>query len=48
MAKVLSVSGAAETLGVAANAIEVEIERCVIDVYLMGLEDGRVVGREVY
>ena len=48
MATALSVSGAAELVGTAADAIEAELQQCVVDVYLMGVEDGRVLEREVY
>ena len=48
VSKLMSLGGAAETIGAISDAIESEIQRCVMDVYLMGIEDGRVLEREVY
>lgn len=48
VSKLMSLGGAAETIGAISDSIESEIHRCVLDVYLMGVEDGRVLEREVY
>lgn len=48
VSKLMSIGGATETVGAIADAIEIEIQRCVLDVYLMGIEDGRKLEREVY
>lgn len=48
VSKLMSIGGATETVSAIANAIESEIQRCVLDVYLMGIEDGRKLEREVY
>lgn len=47
VSKLMSIGGATETIGAISNAIESEIQRCVLDVYLMGVEDGRELEREV-
>jgi hypothetical protein len=48
VSKLMSIGGATETIGAISDAIESEIQRCVLDVYLMGIEDGRALEREVY
>ena len=30
------------------NATHLEMQSCITDIYLMGIEDGRVLEREVY
>ena len=47
MATALSVSGAAELIGIAADAIEAELQQCVIDVYLMGIAGGFLSERSI-
>jgi hypothetical protein len=44
----LSVEGAAEAVAAITDATQLELQSCIIDIYLMGIEDGRVLEREVY
>jgi hypothetical protein len=48
VSKLMSLGGATETVGAISDAIESEIQRCVLDVYLLGIEDGRKLQRGVY
>ena len=44
----LSVEGAAEAFAAITDATQLELQSCITDIYLMGIEDGRVLEREVY
>ena len=44
----LSVEGAAEAVTAITDATQLELQGCITDIYLMGIEDGRVLEREVY
>ncbi len=44
----MSVEGAAEAVAVVTDATQLELQSCITDIYLMGIEDGRVLEREVY
>ncbi len=44
----LSVEGAAEAVAAITDATHLELQSCITDIYLMGIEDGRVLEREVY
>jgi len=44
----LSVEGAAEAVTAITDATHLELQSCITDIYLMGIEDGRVLEREVY
>jgi hypothetical protein len=44
----LSVEGAAEAVAAITDATQLELQSCITDIYLMGIEDGRVLEREVY
>lgn len=44
----LSVEGAADAVAVITEATQLELQNCITDIYLMGIEDGRVLEREVY
>ena len=44
----LSVEGAAEAVTAITDATQLELQSCIKDIYLMGIEDGRVLEREVY
>ena len=44
----LSVDDAAEAVTAIADATQRELHSCITDIYLMGIEDGRVLEREVY
>ena len=44
----MSVDGAAEAVTTITNATQTELQTCIADIYLMGIEDGRVLEREVY
>ena len=44
----LSVEGAADAVSAITNATQLELQSCITDIYLMGIEDGRVLEREVY
>ena len=44
----MSVDGAAEAVAMITDATQSELQTCITDIYLMGIEDGRVLEREVY
>ena len=44
----LSVEGAAGAVAAITDATQLELQSCVSDIYLMGIEDGRILEREVY
>ncbi len=44
----LSVEDAADAVAAITDATQLELQSCITDVYLMGIEDGRVLEREVY
>ena len=44
----MSVEGAAEAVATITDATQLELQSCITDIYLMGIEDGRVLEREVY
>ena len=44
----LSVEGAAGAVAAITDATQLELQSCVTDIYLMGIEDGRILEREVY
>ena len=44
----LSLKGTAEAIVTITDAMQVELQACITDIYLMGIEDGRVLEREVY
>lgn len=44
----LSVEDAAEAIAEITDATHLELQSCITDIYLMGIEDGRVLEREVY
>ena len=44
----LSVEGAAEAVAEITDATQLELQSCITDIYLMGIEDGRVLERDVY
>ncbi len=44
----MSVESAAEAVAVITDATQLELQSCITDIYLMGIEDGRVLEREVY
>ena len=44
----MSVEGAAEAVTAITDATQLELQSCITDIYLMGIEDGRVLEREVY
>ncbi len=44
----LSVDGTVEAVTAITDATQLELQSCITDVYLMGIEDGRVLEREVY
>ncbi len=44
----LSVEDAAEAVTAITDATQLELQTCITDIYLMGIEDGRVLEREVY
>lgn len=43
-----SVDGTAEAVTTITNATQLELQTCITDIYLMGIEDGRKLEREVY
>jgi hypothetical protein len=43
-----SVDGTAEAVATITDATQLELQSCITDIYLMGIEDGRVLEREVY
>ena len=44
----MSVEGAADAVTAITDATQLELQSCIKDIYLMGIEDGRVLEREVY
>ncbi len=44
----MSVEGIAEASAAITDATHLEMQSCITDIYLMGIEDGRVLEREVY
>ena len=44
----MSVEGAAGAIAAITDATHLEMQSCITDIYLMGIEDGRVLEREVY
>ena len=44
----MSVEGIAEAAAAITDATQLELQSCLTDIYLMGIEDGRVLEREVY
>ena len=44
----MSVEGIAEAVAAITDATHLELQSCITDIYLMGIEDGRVLEREVY
>ena len=44
----LSVEGAANAVAAITDATQLELQSCITDIYLMGIEDGRILEREVY
>ena len=44
----LSVEGTADAAATITDATQSELQSCLADIYLMGIEDGRVLEREVY
>ena len=44
----LSVEDAAGAVAAITDATQLELQSCITDIYLMGIEDGRVLEREVY
>ena len=44
----LSLEGTAEAVAAITDATQLELQSCITDIYLMGIEDGRVLEREVY
>jgi hypothetical protein len=44
----LSVERTAEAFAAITDATQLELQSCIMDIYLIGIEDGRVLEREVY
>ncbi len=44
----LSVEDTANAVAAITDATQLELQSCITDIYLMGVEDGRVLEREVY
>ncbi len=44
----LSVEDTADAVAAITDATHLELQSCITDIYLMGIEDGRVLEREVY
>ena len=44
----MSVEGAAGAVNAITDATHLELQSCITDIYLMGIEDGRILEREVY
>ena len=44
----LSLEGTADAVAAVTDATQGELQSCITDIYLMGIEDGRVLEREVY
>ncbi len=44
----MSVEGAADAVSTITDATQLELQSCIKDIYLMGIEDGRILERDVY
>ena len=44
----MSVEGTVDAVAAITGATQLELQSCITDIYLMGIEDGRVLEREVY
>ena len=44
----MSVKGTVAAVAAITGATQLELQGCITDIYLMGIEDGRVLEREVY
>ena len=44
----MSVEGTAEAVAAITDATQLALQSCIADIYLLGIEDGRVLEREVY
>ena len=44
----LSVEGTTKAVAAITDATQLELQSCITDIYLMGIEDGRILEREVY
>jgi len=44
----LSVEGAGGAVAAITDATQLELQSCITDIYLMGIEDGRMLEREIY
>ncbi len=44
----MSVEGAADAVTAITDATQLELQSCITDIYLMGIEDGRILERDVY
>ncbi len=44
----LSVEGTTKAIAAITDATQLELQSCITDIYLMGIEDGRILEREVY
>ena len=44
----MSVEGIAAAASAITDATHLELQSCITDIYLMGIEDGRILEREVY
>ena len=44
----MSVEGAADAVTTITDATQLELQSCIKDIYLMGIEDGRILERDIY
>jgi len=44
----MSIEGTVDAVAAISDATQLELQSCITDIYLMGIEDGRVLEREVY
>ena len=44
----LSVEDTADAVAAITDATQLELQSCIADIYLLGVEDGRILEREVY
>ena len=44
----MSVEGTVDAVAAITDATQLELQTCITDIYLMGIEDGRVLERDVY
>lgn len=44
----MSVDGTVDAVAAVTDATQLELQTCITDIYLMGIEDGRVLERDVY